>query len=433
LTRFTPQVRQLWAPLGAASIVMIPAILLRIEGWRPDPILDMAVFGIAILAAGFMLSWGAEAAEKYVSQGLILAAVAIVTVLPEYAVDVYYAFQAGRAPEQGYVAFAAANMTGANRLLIGLAWPAMVLLHWWKSRRQGIELAPANAVEVVALAASSAYAFVIVWKNSISLIDTVVLISVFGLYLWRVAKVPKVEDADEDEEPGPGAIISKWPAAPRWTAMGAMTVIAAAVILAVAEPFAESMIQGGRVLGIDQFLLIQWLAPIASEAPAVVIAVLFVLAGRAAAGLIAMISDKINQWTLLVGMLPLAMSLGAGRLMAMPLDARQHEEFFLTAAQSLFGLALLLRLRLSVPGALALLVLFIAQFAVALVLRQDEARDIAVLTAIAWGYLVLAAVMFALNWRQVRDLVATVVAIAAAKTAHPDLGKAPPPAGGAAR
>ncbi|VXD05950.1 hypothetical protein SPHINGOT1_620019 [Sphingomonas sp. T1] len=45
-----------------------------------------ALFGIAILAAGFMLSWGAEAAEKRVSQGLIVAAIALVTVLPEYAV-----------------------------------------------------------------------------------------------------------------------------------------------------------------------------------------------------------------------------------------------------------------------------------------------------------------------------------------------------------
>lgn len=67
-----------------------------------------------------------------------------------------------------------------------------------------------------------------------------------------------------------------------------------------------------------------------------------------------MISDKINQWTLLVGMLPLAMSVGAGALTSLPLDARQHEEFFLTAAQSLFGVALLLRLRLSVLSQLCL-------------------------------------------------------------------------------
>ncbi|MGC5340861.1 hypothetical protein ACPXBC_30290, partial [Escherichia coli] len=82
------------------------------------------------------------------------------------------------------------------------------------------------------------------------------------------------------------------------------------------------------------------------------VAVLFVLATRAGNGLTAMISDKINQWTLLVGMLPLAMSVGAGVASALPLDARQSEEFFLTAAQSLFGLALLLRLRLSVTSAL---------------------------------------------------------------------------------
>lgn len=92
----------------------------------------------------------------------------------------------------------------------------------------------------------------------------------------------------------------------------------------------------------------QWrqrLAPLASEAPAVSVAVLFVLAGRAANWLVTMISDKINQWTLLVGM-PLAMSIGAGSVSALPLDTRQSEEFFLTAAQSLFGVALLLRFRL---------------------------------------------------------------------------------------
>ena len=104
--------------------------------------------------------------------------------------------------------------------------------------------------------------------------------------------------------------------------------------------------------------------------------VLFVLSGRAANGLATMISDKINQWTLLVGMLPLAMSLGAGGLTALPLDARQHEEFFLTAAQSLFGIALLLRLRLGLLGGLALAALFAAQVGLTLAFLGDEARTI---------------------------------------------------------
>lgn len=65
------------------------------------------------------------------------------------------------------------------------------------------------------------------------------------------------------------------------------------------------MVGTGRAIGVNEFLLIQWLAPLASEAPAVTVALLFVLAGRAGNGLIMMINDKINQWILLVGMLPL--------------------------------------------------------------------------------------------------------------------------------
>lgn len=302
------QARKLWIPVGLAAAVMVPALALRIAGWRPNPVLDMGVFGAAILAAGLLLSWGAEAAEKYLSQGLILAAVALVTVLPEYAVDIYYAFQAGRSPSEGYVAFAAANMTGANRLLIGLAWPAMVLLHWRKNRQRGIELAPVNAIEIVVLALSSAYAFVIILKNTISAWDSIVLVGLFGLYLWRVSKLPKAQDEEENEEPGPGAVIAKMSNTTRWTVMIGMTVIAAGVILAVAEPFAESMIDGGRALGIDQFLLIQWLAPIASEAPAVVIAALTAVALGyliLAAGLFAV------NWRAIAGLVSTAFSLTA--------------------------------------------------------------------------------------------------------------------------
>ena len=186
--------------------------------------------------------------------------------------------------------------------------------------------------------------------------------------------------------------------------MAALTVAAAAVILASAEPFAEAMVDSGRLLGFDEFLLIQWLAPLASEAPAVTIAILFVLSGRAANGLTTMISDKINQWTLLVAMLPLAMSLGAGTLTALPLDARQHEEFFLTAAQSLFGIALLLRLRLSLWGAVALAVLFVVQVGLALHFLGDEAGTIATLTWLAWAYLALAAMLFIANARSLGHL-----------------------------
>ena len=379
-----------------------------------NPLVATPLFGAALLGAGFLLSWGAEAAEKHVSQGLVVAALALVTVLPEYAVDVYYAFEAGRAPGSDYVRFAAANMTGANRLLVGVAWPLVVALAWWRRRKHagavgsGIELEPHNAVEIGFLALASAYAFVIVLRNRITLLDTLVLLVIFGLYVWRTSKQPKGDDEDKDEEPGPAAALAALPKARQFAVMGALTAVAAAIILAMAEPFAEALVAAGRSLGIDQFLLIQWLAPLASEAPTVTVAVLLVLAGRATSGLVAMVSDKINQWTLLVGMLPLAISAGAWAPSGLPLDARQHEEFFLTAAQSLFALSLLLPLRLGLKSAAALLGLFVLQVSLAFVFRDDEARTVASLTALAWVYLVLAAVLAFHHRRRLMPLATAV-------------------------
>ncbi|MDF2381808.1 hypothetical protein JMG10_10055 [Nostoc ellipsosporum NOK] len=397
-TRERPSLLKFALYVAAAVTVAVPAIALRVAGWRPDPLLDAALFGIAILAAGFMLSWGAEAAEKRVSQGLIVAVIALITVLPEYAVDFYYAYVAGQNPASNYVHYAAANMTGANRLLVGLAWPLLVLLHWARTRERAIALAPVNAAEVTFLMIGSIWSFTILLRDEIGVLDTAVLVVLFGAYVWRVSSLPKAEE-DEDDEPGPAAALGALSAGRQWLIMAGLTIIAAAIILASAEPFAEAMVDSGRRLGFDEFLLIQWLAPLASEAPAVTIAVLFVLSGRAANGLATMISDKINQWTLLVGMLPLAMSLGAGSLSALPLDARQHEEFFLTAAQSLLGIALLLRLRLGLWGALALATLFLVQVGLALHFLGDQAKTIITLTWLAWAYVALAAAIFAANVR----------------------------------
>jgi cation:H+ antiporter len=384
-----------------ALLAAAPAIASRMLGWQPGPVADAAIFGIAILAAGFLLSWSAEAAEQRIAQGLILASVALVTVLPEYAVDIYYAYQAGQAgPASPYVHYAAANMTGANRLLVGVAWPLMVLLHWMKDRHRSVELAPTNAMEIGFLLLASLYAFGILYRGRITLMDFVVLVAIFGAYVWRVRKQPKTDDPNEAEEAGPAAALKELSPRAQWVTMSALVVVACVVILASAERFAEAMVGTGRAIGINEFLLIQWLAPLASEAPAVTVAVLFVLAGRAGNGLIMMISDKINQWTLLVGMLPLALSVGAGTISALPLDARQTEEFFLTAAQSLFGIALLLRLRLGIPGALALAGLFGVQVGFAFAYRNDEARTIATLTALAWTYLALTILVALASKRQ---------------------------------
>jgi cation:H+ antiporter len=413
--------RQFVVLLAITAAAMVPAIVLKTIGWRPNPLVDAILFGIAILGAGFYLSWGAEAAEKRISAGLIVAIVALITVLPEYAVDFYYAYSAGANPGSNYVHYAAANMTGANRLLVGLAWPLLVLLHWRRTRERAIPLRSTNRTEILFLLLPSLYAFNILFKDAITIIDTLLLVSMFGLYVWRAGATNESGEGGEDDEPGPAVVLATLPARQQWIVMGALTAVAAIVILLSAEPFAEAMIDSGRLLGFDEFLLIQWLAPLASEAPAVVVAILFVLSGRAEKGLATMISDKINQWTLLVGMLPLALSIGAGHLSPLPLDGRQHEEFFLTAAQSLFGIALLLRLRLGLGSAAALAGLFVVQVVLAIIWQGDEARTITSLTWLGWGYLALALLIFGINAKALAGLVNSLRG-GASNSAVQDLG-----------
>ena len=397
-------IHKFWMYVALALMVAVPGLFMRLTGTHVSAIADALIAGLAILGAGFMLSWGVEAAEEHVSRGLSLAVLALITVLPEFVVDFYYAFQGGQHLGSEYVQLADANMTGANRLLVGLGWPTIVLLFWLRSGKRSVELRWDSAVEISFLAIGSLYSFVIVLKGRIDLLDTVALFALFGAYLWRLSLLPKENHDSEVEEPkvGPGAALSELPRARQFSIIGALALMAGAIIFLEAEPFAESLIGSATALGVNKFLLIQWVSPLAGELPEVIIMILFTLSLRPGYALGALISDKINQWTLLVGALPLVYSLGAGAIEALPLDARQHEEFFLTASQSLFAVALLLNMRLSLASAFVLLAMFVVQFGIAFLFQHDEGRTIAFLTSFAWLYVLLAAVLFVAQHKQLR-------------------------------
>ena len=118
--------------LGAAAYLGLP---------HPDlaPPLAVLIYGIAIIGAAFVLSWAAEAAQVDISAGLAIALLALLAVLPEYAVDFVFTHQAGQVyAAQGNCvpmpggsnpcSLALANMTGANRVLVGVGWPLVVLV-----------------------------------------------------------------------------------------------------------------------------------------------------------------------------------------------------------------------------------------------------------------------------------------------------------------
>lgn len=369
--------------LAIALLVPLPALFLRFAGIELSPYVSVAVYGAAVVGAAVLLAWAAETAQLDISGSLAIAVLAFIAVLPEYAVDLYFAYRAGSEPV--YAHYAAANMTGANRLLLGFGWPLVALVAGLSLRRvrrrwarrdrseavpvavaealssakavKGLRLRPRRRIELVFLAVAAVVSFTIPISGSINIFAGVALLLVYGAYLWRVAK----EEQEEPELTGVCSYIGCLPRRNRRATVIGMFVAAAAFILAAAEPFAESLIATGSGLGIDEFLLVQWLAPLVSESPELIVACLMAyrLKGDDAIG--TLLSSKVNQWTLLVGTIPFAFIIGGGNGILM-LDFRQFEEFLLTATQTVLGIAVLLNLRFEWKEAVALAALFFLQF-----------------------------------------------------------------------
>jgi cation:H+ antiporter len=346
------------------AIFIAPATVARIVGLHPDPVAALLIFGAAVVAASFLLAWAAEAAQIDVSGGLAIAVLALVAVLPEYAVDLYYAYVSGHNAD--YTQYAAANMTGSNRLLMGLGWPAVVLVGIVVARKArsgkpiGLALKPANRVELGFLLIAGVVAFVIPATGQIHLALGLTLLAWFGFYLYKISH----GEVEEPDLIGTAAALGELPDRRRRIAVVGLFAAAGAVILLCAKPFADNLVAAGTELGIDRFLLVQWLAPLASEAPEFIVAIIFAARGKGTAAIATLISAKVNQWTLLIGSLPVSHLLGGGGF-ALVLDSRQIEEVLLTATQTLMGVALILALRFHRAAAWALLVLFVVQFPIA--------------------------------------------------------------------
>ncbi len=312
--------------------------------------------GIAIVGSAFMLSWSVELGEQDLPQSLALLVLALVSVLPEYAVDLTFAIKAAEDPK--YAHYAVANMTGANRLLIGLGWTSVVLVACWRAGTQSLLIPVHHRLEMRFLLYSTLYSFTIPLKGELNLLDAIVLLSLFIAYVVAATKGHR----GDSELVGPAAWIdTKTNTVGRRTIATLLLVYAAFAIFLSAEPFAESLVELGHGLPIDEFLLVQWVAPLASESPEFLVALMFAWRMRGDLGIGALISSKVNQWTLLVGALPIAFMVASGAMNGLPLDSRQSEELFLTSAQSLLALILIVDLDFSRIEAIALTGLFSVQ------------------------------------------------------------------------
>jgi cation:H+ antiporter len=343
--------------------------------------------------------------------------------LPEFAVEAVIAWEAGKDPARAHLAIA--NLTGAIRLLVGLAWPMIYFVAAFFGRRSRgrlptIVLAREHAIEVVGLLPPLLWFVVILLKRSIAVTDAAVLLVLYVAYLAVLLRVPP--HAEEALADAPA--VSRWAyglgGGRRVAAIAALFAGGGLLLYATARPFLDSMIGIAAVLGVSDFVFVQWVAPFLSEFPEKVSAFYWAKrVDKAPMALMNMVSSNINQWTILAAMIPLVYgwshAAAGGGWVAFHFDAEQQLEIALTLAQSLVAMLLLMEMRFEWWEAAGLFVLWLVQF------LRPETRE-----AIAGCYLAWAAGMVVASALGRRPLSAPRIFLAVVREGRGAAGNEPP-------
>ena len=357
----------------------------------------------AVVFASLAISWGAEAAQFYVSQGFAVAGVALLQVMPEFMVEAVIAWS-------GQVDLMFANATGSNRLLIGLGWPFIYAVAAMSARGKEwpreIRLRRENILEVTALLASSSYYLVILAKGTLASYDAIVLFGLFVLYFVALGRLPAEEEDDADELLAPPRYILTRPSKlARIAWLVGLIAFGGGVLVAVAEPFVHTLQAVAVSLGISAFVFVQWVAPFLSEFPEKVTAFYWARTVKLAPmAVMNMVSSTVSQFTLLVSMIPIVYGLSPhsqGLLVSVPMDPSHRRELFLSWAMTLYGVACLLKLRFTRANAIVLFALWAIQFAY----RGDLPFSLPIVgshvpAVIAWVLILLAVIEVAWHWRE---------------------------------
>ena len=442
---FTDRFRHPLIPVFLAVGLTLPWVVSDLTGAAEgfSELTVVAVAGLAVLGASFLLAWGAETAEKDVPRAFAIAVLAVLAVAPEYAVDALYAWQAGTggATAEACAQFTAtqieneindlaaachnanlavANMTGANRILIGLGWSGIAMFTLFRAgrgadpaveQREGflasrVNLDPSIATEISFLFFATVWAFFVPLGGGIDILDMTVLV---GLYVIYIGIILKGDVDDDDHQVGVPAYFQAKARHIRIPVVLTLFAYSGILIFTAVEPFAHGLESLGQQFGIPSFFMIQWVAPLASESPELIVVAYLVNKARSTAGFNALISSKLNQWTLLIGTLVVVFSIASGGYEHLPFDDKQSAEIWITAAQSLFALAILINFNISAREAVVLLVLFASQVILEFLIIRDFAIPFTsreLLLGYAVAYIVFAFALFIYRREALRQLFA---------------------------
>jgi cation:H+ antiporter len=340
--------------------LMLAAGALEIAHLSPVSVLWTAPM---ILLAAMMIAWAAESAQFFIAQGFALAILAWLQTLPEFAVEAVLAWKQ-------QVPLLLANLTGALRLLTGLGWPMIYFTSAFFYRRKynkpmrTIHLDRNHCVEVMGLLPPLVYVSYICWKGTLGLWDAGILITIYVAYLVVLSRMPPEEaESLEDMERIPRAIVSS-SRTMRNIWIAGLFVGGGLLIYYLAEPFLGSLLSLSAVLGVPNFVFVQWVAPFVSEFPEKVSAFYWARTiDKASMALMNMVSSNINQWTLLTAMLAIVYSWSVGAPAEIAFGGQQKVELLMTLGQSLVGWLFLVNMRLEWWEATSLFALWAIQFA----------------------------------------------------------------------
>ncbi len=341
--------------LAGTAVCTVPGLVVRLGGGAAPYPMQLVAYGAAVVAAAFMLAWASEAAQVDVAHGLVVAVVAFVAILPEYLVEVHFALI-------GQAEYVTANLTGASRLLLGVAvgLPAVVAVlpdRWRPTSLGRLELPKPHRIELAVLAVAALWSLRGVVGGRLALLDSVVLIFLYGVYLRRVT----VAGVEGPEPMGVAAQLGELPRKERRRWVGGLMLFSALVILVTAVPFGNAVLGTGGLVGMSPYLLLQWIVPVATETPELVVAFVLLVHGRGGQSIAVLLAGAVSQYTLALGTLPVAYALGPA-VGPLPLAPREQIELMLTISVALYAVAALVELRLSRADSAIMFILFAGQF-----------------------------------------------------------------------
>jgi len=227
-----------------------------------------------------------------------------------------------------------------------------------------IKMDDEHSIAVISLLPSLLYFLVIYLKGTLNIFDGLVLTAIYSGYLYLLSKIPP-KDKEEIDDLGwvPKYVMGrKRPVSIIWIVC--LFIAGGVTIYFSAHPFLNSMLALAVSIRISQFVFVQWVAPFLSEFPEKLSAFHWARKNKAPMALANFVSSSINQWTILVAMIPFIYSFGTGKISAVPFDQHQRVEILLTIVQSYLGFLFLASMDFKFFEAAALFVLWLVQFVV---------------------------------------------------------------------